>query len=122
MRRLHRGAATIGIAIILAACSGGTASTSGPGGGPCSDSTAATTANATVEGNTWGPVSAKVNDVITWANADGVPHRVALDDGSCGMSGNIPAGGTASLVFTAAGTYPFHCGVHSSMKGSITIT
>jgi plastocyanin len=52
-----------------------------------------------------------------------VPHRVALDDGSCEMSANIAGGGgKASLVFSAAGTYPFHCAVHPTMKGTITIS
>ncbi len=39
------------------------------------------------------------------------------------MSGNIAGGGgKASLTFSVAGTYPFHCTIHSSMKGTITIT
>jgi len=82
------------------------------------------TVNATVGDFTWAsPVTAKVGDVITWTNSDTAPHRVGLDDGSCEMSGNIAgSGGKASLVFTVAGTYPFHCTIHSSMKGTITIT
>jgi plastocyanin len=38
------------------------------------------------------------------------------------MQQNIPGGGTGSLVFDKAGTYPFTCKVHSNMKGTITIT
>jgi plastocyanin len=68
-------------------------------------------------------VSAKVGDVITWTNSDSAPHKVGLDDGSCTMSGNIAgSGGKASLVFSKAGTYPFHCTIHSTMKGTITIS
>jgi plastocyanin len=47
---------------------------------------------------------------------------VVLDDGSCSMAGNIPGGGTRSLVFSAAGSFPFHCSVHPSMKGTIAIS
>lgn len=134
MRPVHL-LATLSAALVLAACSGGGGSPStapaaptagGPAGttaaGPCADSTGATTIAATVSDNTWSqPIDATVDDVITWANSDGVPHRVALDDGSCAMSANISGGGTKSLVFSEAGTYPFHCSVHASMKGVITI-
>ena len=130
MRPSLRGlAAAASTAVLLAACSGGggTATTGPTGGGgataPCTDSTGTTVVAATVANNTWSqPVTAKVGDVITWANSDGVPHKVALDDGSCAMSQNIPGGGSKSLVFSKAGTYPFHCSVHPTMKGTITIS
>jgi plastocyanin len=141
MRSIARGIATLTTAVALAACSGGSSAppptVSGTQAAPgsqapvattggsavCADSTGATKVDATVAGNAWGPVSAKVGDVITWTNSDAVPHRVALDDGSCTMSGNITSnGGKASLVFSAPGTYPFHCTIHSFMKGTITIS
>jgi plastocyanin len=132
MRPVHR-LATLSAAVILAACSGGGVATTGPGATTAPERTesslvcdqvvdAATDVEASVGGSEWGAVSAKVNDVITWTNGDGVPHRVELDDGSCKMDGNIPAGGTKGLVFTQAGTFPFHCGVHATMKGTIVIS
>jgi plastocyanin len=135
MRPTLRGIVTLSSALMLAACGGGTTtpttapgSTAGPvattaAEAPCADSTGTTVVATSVADNTWTqPLSAKVGDVITWTNGDTVPHRVALDDGSCAMSANIPGGGSKSLVFTKAGTYPFHCAVHSSMKGTITIS
>jgi plastocyanin len=132
MRPVHR-LATLSAAVILAACSGGGSPTADPGTTTAPERTqssmvcdqvvdAATDVEASVGGNEWGAVSAKVNDVITWTNGDGVPHRVELDDGSCKMDGNIPAGGTKSLSFIQAGMFPFHCGVHPSMKGTIVIS
>jgi len=138
MRSIARGIATLATAVALAACSG-TSATTGPatqgpqatqgpaattaGSAVCTDSTGTTTVQATVANFQWGPVSAKVGDVITWTNSDTAPHKVALDDGSCTMSGNIAgSGGKASLVFSAAGTYPFHCSIHPNMKGTITIS
>jgi plastocyanin len=137
MRVATRGLAALTTVLLLAACSG-SAATSAPTTGPAATTgTAATAAaqvctepgstepadvQATVAGNQWGPVAAKVGDVITWTNSDGVPHKVALDDGSCAMSQNIAGGGTRSLVFSVAGSFPFHCAVHSSMKGTITIS
>jgi plastocyanin len=141
MRPIARGIVTLATAVALAACGGGAstapttaAATEAPpgsqapaattaGSAVCADSTGTTTVEATVGGFQWGPVSAKVGDVITWTNSDAAPHKVALDDGSCTMSGNIaPNGGKASLVFSAPGTYPFHCSIHPTMKGTITIT
>ena len=139
MRSIARGIATLATAVALAACSGGTSATTGPttqgpqatqgpaattaGSAVCTDSTGTTTVQATVANFQWGPVSAKVGDVITWTNSDTAPHKVALDDGSCTMSSNIAgSGGKASLVFSKAGTYPFHCSIHPSMKGTITIS
>ena len=140
MRSFARGFATLAIAGALAACSGSGQATTAPapgtqaagtqapaattaGSAVCADSTGTTTVDATVGGFKWDPVSAKVGDVITWTNSDSAPHKVALDDGSCTMSSNIAgSGGKASLVFSKAGTYPFHCSIHPSMKGTITIS
>ena len=134
MRHTLRGIAALSTALLLAACSGSTTPTTAPGAttgagattaasAPCADSTGTTVVATSVADNTWTqPLSAKVNDVVTWTNGDTVPHRVQLDDNSCGMSANIAGGGTKSLVFSKAGTYPFHCTVHPSMKGTITIS
>jgi plastocyanin len=133
MRSIIRGIATLATAAALAACSGNGAATTAPGGGGggatqaaavCSDSTGTTTVQATVGDFKWSqPLNAKVGDVITWTNSDTAAHKVGTDDGSCTMGANIAGGGgKASLVFNKAGTYPFHCTIHSNMKGTITIS
>jgi len=123
MRTILRVVLSITATLALAACSGGGGGSGGTAS-VCNDSTGTTVVAATVANKTWSqPINAKVGDVITWTNSDTVPHKVALDDGSCTMSANIdPSGGTKSLVFTKAGTYPFHCTIHPSMKGTITIS
>ena len=131
MRASLRSTSAIAVSLLLAACSGGTTtnppSTSGSataGAAICTEPAAGTTADvqASVQGSTWGPVSAAVGDVITWTNGDSFPHRVGLDDGSCTMSANITGDAPQSLVFNAAGSYPFHCAIHLSMKGTIVIS
>lgn len=132
MRSIARGLAAFATAAALAACSGGGgAATNPPGGGSptqaaavCTDSTGATTVEATVGDFKWSqPITAKVGDVITWTNTDTAAHKVATDDGACTMGANIAGGGgKASLVFNKAGTYAFHCTLHPSMKGTITIS
>lgn len=129
MRSIVRGIATLAVAAALAACGGGGTATSAPGGATqaastCTDSTGATTVEATVADFTWSqPINAKVGDVITWTNNDTAAHKVGLDDGSCQMSQNIAGGGgKQSLVFNKAGSFAFHCTLHSNMKGTITIS
>jgi plastocyanin len=128
MRATRRAAGTVAVALLLAACSGNppAATAGGPDSTQASVCTQASgtaaQVDATVSGNKWGPVSAKVGDVITWTNADAVPHKVALDDGSCTMANNITGDAQQSLVFDQAGSFPFHCTVHPSMKGTITIS
>jgi plastocyanin len=124
MRSILRVALSITATLALAACSGGGGTGGGAVASVCNDSTGATVVAATVQNKTWSqPINAKVGDVITWTNNDSVAHKVGLDDGSCTMGANIaPSGGTASLVFTKAGTYPFHCTIHPTMTGTITIS
>ena len=63
------------------------------------------------------PVEAKVGDVVSWKNEDSAPHSATMDDGSCDTD-SISPGSSALLVFTAPGTYTYHCKVHpSQMKG-----
>ena len=63
------------------------------------------------------PVEAKVGDIVAWKNDDSAPHSATMDDGSCDTD-TISPGSSAMLVFTAPGTYTYHCKVHpSQMKG-----
>lgn len=36
-------------------------------------------------------------------------------------SGNIPNGGTFPHRFFTAGTFPYHCSIHGSMTGTVTV-
>jgi plastocyanin len=88
------------------------------------------------------PVSLRVGLKIAWRNGDTIVHHVVQDDnggggagggggyggggGSSGVGfdvGQISAGATSSaLSFTAAGTVNYHCSIHPTMTGTITIT
>jgi len=64
-------------------------------------------------------LTVKAGESITWTNADGAPHTVTFDDGSC--SSAIGGGATVTVTYTVAGTYPFHCEVHPRMKGTLVV-
>jgi plastocyanin len=65
--------------------------------------------------------SAKVGDSVKWTNEDGATHRVTADDGAFD-SGNLAAGKAFSFTFDKAGTFAYHCNVHQSMKGTVTVS
>jgi plastocyanin len=57
---------------------------------------------------------------VTWTNNDTVAHNVLSDDGSWG-SNSLGKGEAFSFTFTKPGTFSYHCGVHPSMKATITV-
>jgi plastocyanin len=59
--------------------------------------------------------------IVTWTNNDPVAHDVTSDNGAFTSSSSIGPGGTFSLLFAVAGTFPYHCGIHPNMKGTITV-
>jgi plastocyanin len=83
---------------------------------------AAATANATIADFSFSPpsIQAKVGDVVAWKNTGAVPHTVTMDDGSCD-TGTINAGSSGMLVFTAAGTYTYHCKIHPTQMKDVTV-
>ena len=89
----------------------------------CSTSGDAGVVSVSIKNFTFTPaqVNAKVGQVIKFSNDDSTAHTATLDDNACG-TGNIEAGAANGLVFTAAGSHPFHCAIHTQMKGTITIT
>jgi plastocyanin len=67
-------------------------------------------------------VTVSVGDTVTWTNNDPQTHTATADDASWN-SGNIAGGGgTKAVTLTTAGTFPYHCAIHSSMTGTVTVT
>jgi plastocyanin len=59
--------------------------------------------------------------VVMWSNDDGVAHTVTADDGSFD-SGTLNPGDTFAVMFEGSGTVPYHCEIHPSMMGSVTVS
>jgi plastocyanin len=65
-----------------------------------------------------GPV--KVGQKVAWHNADGVTHTAT---GSSFDTGSISPGSTsAPITFSAAGNLAYHCTIHPSMVGTLSVT
>lgn len=66
-------------------------------------------------------LTVKVGATVTWTNMDSATHTVKWDDGSQG-SGSLTAGAAPyTRTFDKAGTFTYHCGIHSSMSGTIVV-
>jgi plastocyanin/predicted lipoprotein with Yx(FWY)xxD motif len=66
-------------------------------------------------------LTVKVGATVTWTNADSTTHTVTADGGSFD-SGHLASGATFKHTFAKAGTYTYHCAIHASMTGTITVT
>jgi plastocyanin len=68
---------------------------------------------------------------VRWVNTDGgggaygggtgVTHQIASDDGGFATSEPLAVGSTYSIVLTKPGTYHYHCAIHPTMVGTLTV-
>ena len=96
---------------VLAACSSSSKSSSGSG------NPVITMQNTAF--NVAGPV--KAGATVNIKNNDSFTHTVTSDDGT---SFNVSVDGGKTATITApskAGTYKFHCNIHSNMHATLTV-
>ena len=62
-----------------------------------------------------------VGDTVKWTNHDSAPHTVTSNAGSELASSQMGSSQTYQHVFTAAGSFAYHCAVHASMHGSVVV-
>lgn len=67
-------------------------------------------------------LTVKAGTAVQWTNFDTAPHSITSDSGNELDSPSIGQGQSWSHVFEHAGTFAYHCGVHPSMKATITVT
>src|SRR5579883_2145912 len=65
-------------------------------------------------------LTVKVGTKVTWTNNDSATHTVTDLKGAFD-SGDLPTGQSFSFTFTKAGTYNYHCAIHSSMTATIIV-
>jgi plastocyanin len=81
----------------------------------------ATSQIVTIQNLAFSPASTTVNvgDTVTWSNRDLLTHTATADGGAFNLT--IAPGDIKSFVFTAAGTYAYHCSIHPTMTGTVTV-
>jgi plastocyanin len=65
--------------------------------------------------------TASAGNKVTWTNSDTTAHTVTFDDGSAD-SGNLAPGSTFDHTFATAGSFAYHCTIHSQMHGTVTVS
>lgn len=109
----------------VTACGGGGGTTSpggggGGGGGGVLVHAARVTATSTFAFDP-ATVSIAARDTI-YFTFQGIQHNIQFDSaGNPGDVGNTSSA-TVKRVFSTAGTFNYHCGIHPSMTGSVTVT
>lgn len=58
---------------------------------------------------------------ITWTNRDDTPHTVVAADKRF-RSPALDTGDTFSRTFDEVGSFPYVCGLHPQMRGSVVVT
>jgi plastocyanin len=118
------GSTTPAAASVTAAAGGGASTTAAGGGATTAAGAPAAGASAvSIKGFAFNPgdVSVKAGTKVTWTNDDSTTHKIKSDDGSFDSEG-LSQGDTFEHTFDAAGTFPYICSIHPSMKGTITVT
>ncbi|HEY9721772.1 MAG TPA: plastocyanin/azurin family copper-binding protein [Oscillatoriaceae cyanobacterium] len=79
----------------------------------------------TVKNMAFSPASltVPVGSTITWDFEDSMLHTTTSDKGDAQQwdSGPLGPGNKYPVKFTTAGTYTYHCSLHSSMTGTIIV-
>jgi plastocyanin len=122
MSRFHLGVlafALVSCGLLVASC--GSSSTSPTG--PTSSANLTITING-IDGNmSFNPPSATmtVGQTVAWVNSDSITHE-PVQDGGAWDAGSINGGSTSTpLKMTNAGTFSYHCAIHPTMVGVLTV-
>jgi plastocyanin len=66
------------------------------------------------------PVTVQTGGKVIWQNEDTAPHTATADDGSFD-TGTLERGKLKSETFKEAGTYPYFCEIHPTMRGTVEV-
>ena len=117
-------ATTVGaLAVAGVACGGGDdAGGSGAPGGASGQ--AGTAAAVTAEQFQFRPDEVEVapGTTVTWTNEDTVAHTVQDNGGLFPESDDLAKGESFSFTYQTPGSYPYICGIHPYMKGTVTVS
>lgn len=78
--------------------------------------------SVTIQDFSFTPASVTVNvgDSVTWRNTGGDPHT-ATSNTTGFDTGTLNPGTSKTIVFGTAGTFDYHCAIHPSMRGTVTV-
>ena len=115
-------------AVVAASCGSSSSPTSpspspggGGGGGGTADVTITIVGMNGSQSFSPNPATVTAGQTVAWRNADSTTHTATANEGAF-STGNIGAGDTSALItMDAAGTFPYHCGLHPAMVGTLQV-
>jgi len=83
----------------------------------------ATTPKVTIASSTFtpNPVHIPVDATVKWTNEDGFDHTVTSDDLTSFDSGPLAKNASFRHTFGQAGTFTYHCKIHTAMQATIVV-
>jgi plastocyanin len=131
----------VALTLLLSACGGttstGATSSSAPTATPAPTQPASSTATSStptqtvqikiVENNgkySFQPASVTIpkGAEIVWTNMSDAPHTVTSDSNAFTGSSTFMQNQTFKMTFNTAGTFAYHCSIHTYMKATIIVT
>ncbi|MFA6254792.1 MAG: cupredoxin domain-containing protein [Patescibacteria group bacterium] len=114
----------IGLALILVGCSPKTSQNQPATNQPVAninENINTSQNNITIQNFAFAPTNLVVTkgSTVTWTNQDSTIHAITAS--GTFDSGNLNQGQSFSHTFNEAGTFNYHCSIHPSMTGTITV-
>ncbi len=108
--------ALAGVMVMVAGC------TSSSNTNPAPVTSTASQNNVSIQNYAFSPSTLTIQKGanVTWKNDDSVQHTV-VSDSPAFSSPLLNTGDTYTFQFNSTGTYPYHCSIHTYMKGTITV-
>jgi plastocyanin len=66
-------------------------------------------------------ITIKRGTKVRWINKDSTAHTATANNGRSFDSGRLRPGQRYTHTFKSAGNKPYHCEIHTDMKGTITV-
>jgi len=115
-----------GATVVIAGCTSSSNPSPSPVASTASTSTASTSTASqnpiAIQNYAFSPSTLTIRKGanVTWKNDDSVQHMV-VSDSAAFSSPLLNTGDTYTFQFNSTGTYPYHCSIHTYMKGTITV-
>ena len=128
--------------LIVAACSGGAATSAPAASVPAASAPAASepaesssdaacapepgpgAVQAAIANFAFDPatIDASVGDVVTWTNNDTTGHTATVDSDQTCTTETLAPGASGGIQFNLPGSYPFFCKIHPNMTGTVEVS
>lgn len=108
----------VGSWLLGAACGSSTSPSPAP---KAADVTVSIVANAGANSFSPNPVTVTAGQTISWKNNDSIVHQITQDANQFSTANVSNGAATSAITLTTKGTITYHCGIHPTMTGTITV-